>query len=214
MLLPAVAFELGIEMFFLRKSDAEVGNELPAFGHSERTADFFWVKDRNPSNTDTLRPCSEPKSMNRGDNRIIERLWHRPAAKAKARLRRMIAKDRKVHRCLVQPGELEARIEGGALTFIRLERRRVARVKIVDHGLTRQLRFDAYKTPRLAVANGWREGSGAYQILDERGRQGVGFETPDIAPPSEKLLQAAAKAFIENGRAGFLVPARRRLSSE
>src|ERR1700757_2162492 len=65
-LLPVVAFELGIEMFFLRITGAKIGDKLPACGHSEHAADYLRVKDRNPSDADALRPRREPKSMNRG----------------------------------------------------------------------------------------------------------------------------------------------------
>jgi hypothetical protein len=71
--LPAVAFELGTEMFFLREAHAEIGNMIPPRGHLQRAEDFLWVKDRNPSGANNLRPRREPKSMDGGDNRIIER---------------------------------------------------------------------------------------------------------------------------------------------
>ena len=68
MRLPVVAFELGIEMFFLRKVNAKMGNKLPTCGNIERAADFLWVDDRNPADTNALRPRSEQKSMNCGND--------------------------------------------------------------------------------------------------------------------------------------------------
>src|SRR5690242_8630772 len=124
---------------------------------------------------------------------------------------RLVAEDRKMDGRFPQPREFEARIEGGALSFIRFERRRVAGMEIVDHGLARRLRFNAHKTPRLAIADGRREGSHADKVFDESGRHRVRLEPPDIAPPGKKLRQAAAEAVVEYRQAGFLLLARRRL---
>ena len=188
MLLPVVAFELRIEMFFLGKPYAEIGDELPACRHIEGAADFLRLKDRNPADANALRPRREPKSMNRGNDRIIERLGHGLAAKTMACFGRMVAEDRKMDGRFPQSCEFEAGIKGSALAFVRFERRRVAGMKTVDHGIARRLRFDADKTPGLAVADRGRKGSGANKTFDKRGWQAIGLETPDIAPPGKKLL--------------------------
>src|SRR5262249_19079633 len=137
--LPMVTFKLWVEMFFLWKADAQIGDELPGSRHNEGAADFVRVEDRYPAGADALRPRGEPKGVNRGDHRIIERVRPGLVPKAETCLRRMIAEDSKVNRRITQSREFEAGIERGALAFIGFERGRVAGIEIRDHRPTRRL---------------------------------------------------------------------------
>jgi hypothetical protein len=211
MLLPAVAFELGIEMFLLRKADAEIGDELPRRRHIERAADFCRIEDRHPADANALRARREPKRMNGGGGGIIQRLWHGFAAKTKACFRRMVAENGKVNRRVMQSRELEARIEGRALSFVGFESGRVAGIEVRDNRPARRRRFHADKAPRLAVADRRRKGGRSNKAFDKRWRQRIGLETPDIAPPGKEFRQAVAKAVIEYWRFGFWPLARLRL---
>ena len=42
--------QLGIEMLFRRKPEAEIGDEAPARGNIESAANFLRIKDRYPPN--------------------------------------------------------------------------------------------------------------------------------------------------------------------
>src|ERR1700730_12785716 len=112
----------------------------------------------------------------------------------------MVAEHREMNRRLAQPRQFKVGIERGAFAFVGCERRRVAGIEVGDHRLPRGTRFDAYETPRLAVADRRREGGEAQELLDERGRDRVRLETADIAPPCEKFCQAVAEGGIEDGR--------------
>src|SRR6202023_689403 len=68
-------------------------------------------------------------------------------------------------------------------------------------------RFDAYETPRLAVADRRREGGEAQEFLDEQGRDRVRLEAAYITPPCEKFCQAVAEGAVEDGRIALLYPA-------
>ena len=108
MLLPPVTFKLWVAMLLLRKPDAEISNELPTRGYIEGAANFVWIKNGNPPDANALGPRRKPKSVNRSDHRIIERLRHGLAAKAKACFRLMVTKNGKVNRRVLQSCEFEA----------------------------------------------------------------------------------------------------------
>src|ERR1700730_544488 len=119
----------------------------------------------------------------------------------------MVAEHREMNRRLAQPRQFKVGIERGAFAFVGCERRRVAGIEIGDHRLPRGKRFDAYETPRLAVADRGREGGEAQDFLYEHARHRVRLKAADVAPPCQKLCQAVAEDAVENGRIALLFSA-------
>jgi hypothetical protein len=68
MLLPIVALEFGIEVLLHGPADTEIGDQLPALWHLEKTAQAFRLEDRNPTKPKSLGTSRKPQGLDGCDD--------------------------------------------------------------------------------------------------------------------------------------------------
>src|SRR5580700_1467451 len=199
--LPAALLELGDRVVGLRIAETEIADEFPIGGNVELRRNRRGIEDRYPAHANALRARGEPDRVHRRHRRIVDHFRHGTAPEAVTLGRRPIGEHRQMTRRLVQAGELELRVEAGAIAALRGERLRVAGCKILPDGGAGHSIFDNDEAPWLAQAYGRREAGKLDQRFQGTARQRIAPETPDVATPDQKLAQARAKRRIEAGRA-------------
>src|SRR5580704_13333902 len=200
-LLPSALLEFWDRVVGLRIAETEIADEFPFGGNVEQRGNRRGIEDRYPAHADALGARGEPDRVHRRHRRIVDHLRHGVAAEAVALGRRAIGEHRQVTGRLVQAGELELRIEAGAVAALRGERLRVAGCKIPPDGGADRAVLDDDEAPRLAQADGRREAGKLDQRFQGAVRQLIAPEAPDVAAPNEKLAQARAERRVEASRA-------------
>ncbi len=142
----------------------------------------------------------QPQGMHGADDRIRERLRHRPATETVAETGFGIDEDGEMNRRRIQAVQLQARIETGAITLVSGERITVAVLEIgADVGAAVRA-VDPDEPPRLGVADRRRQCGEADQRLDQACVDRIGAEPAHIAPPAEQRFQITPEGGIEGGR--------------
>src|ERR1700722_7165707 len=151
--LPARALEFRDEMLLSRKAHAKIGDKRPRGWNVEHLGDLPRIKDRYPAYAQAPGARGKPECVQRADGRIAARFGHGARAKPVALLGRLVAKDRKLDRCVVEAGELEPGVKRRPLAGVGAERIAVDRLEIGPDGSAARPIVDAHEAGRLAIAH-------------------------------------------------------------
>src|SRR6185312_12961680 len=98
---------------------------------------------------------------------------------------------------VVEAGELQPRIERGAIRRLHLERVLVAGLEALADERAARLVLDDDEAPRLGEADRRREAGDADQPLDGAGGKRRALEAPHVAPPAQEIVKTLAKLVVE-----------------
>ena len=117
-------------------------------------------------------------------------------------LGRAVDKHGELTRRFIQPGEFEPRVEARTFLALRGECFGIARLEILPDRKAGPVIVDDDKAPGLAQTNRWRETRQIDKRFQRPWRQWIAAEAPDIAAPSEEIVQTRTEAVIKSD--GFL----------
>ena len=187
-------------MFLPRKANAEVGDERPGARNIERLGDRARIEDRDPADAEAAGARGEPECVQRADRRIAARFRHGASAEAMALFGRLVTKDGKLYRRIVEASKLEPGVKRRPLTSVGAERLTVGRLEIRPDGRAAPLVVNAHEAGRLTIANRRRERREVEELGQRRLVRRFRAKMADVAPPRQKLGKVRLERGVELGR--------------
>src|SRR5262249_60272749 len=107
-------------------ADGEMAEEDAGGRTVEDGGEARRIEDRHPADAEAFGAGGEPQRVDGNDHGIVERLGHGEAAEPTPLRGRAVCEHGELARCVVEAGELEPRIERGAVWRLRTKRVGVA----------------------------------------------------------------------------------------
>ena len=165
--------------------------------HVEDRGDARRIEDRHPAHADPFGARGEPERVDGVDHGIIERLGHGEAAEPLPLRGPVVGEHGDLAGRIVEAGELEPRIERGAVGRLHLPKRPRCSPRNIGGARRGAPVLDEDEAPRLGQSDRRRETGDADQPLDGAvGKRGA-LEAAHVAPPSEQIEQLLPERSIE-----------------